>query len=378
MSKKIWIGTVIVVFVAVVTSLVLLRQGTTGPFSLGVIVPLTGEAAQYGKAFQEGALLAMKEINARNAREGRQPLVLRFEDSKADPKTAVSAFQKLTTVDKVRMVLGGMFSSTTLAMAPIAQRNGVVLLSPTAAAPEVPATGDRIFTIYPSASYDGRFLGNFIAKNMRISSVALLAVQADAMLTCKKEFKKQSQLFDRRIVLDESFPPGTDDFRTTILKLKAAHPDAVFVAAYLNEVAQLLVQARQVGFKTRFITISTAYDQSLFSLAGDAAEGLILSAPFFDARSTQEPTRTFTAAYERRYGTKPNVWAAYGYDVVRIAYAAIKQADQDDVPLNQALLSVSRVPSVTGFSSFQPDGSVEPVLRVFVVRNRAFQEFNSQ
>lgn len=378
MNKKMMIGLAIVAVVAAVILISLLREDVAETVNIGVIAPLTGETGQYGKAFQEGTLFAEDEINARIAEKGHRSLVLRFEDSKADAKTAVSAFQKLTTVDKVRMVIGDMFSSTTLAIAPIAQRNGVVLLSPTAAAPEVPATGDHVFTMYPSASYDGRFLGAFIAKKINISSIALLAVQADAMLTVKEEFAKQIKVANIRIVLNENFPPGTDDFRTIALKLKTMNPDGVFVAAHLNEVAQLLVQSRQIQMNSRFITISTAYDESLFALAGDASDGLFLSAPFFDATSNQEPTNTFSASYERRYGTKPNVWAAYGYDVVHIAFTAIQRAKEERLPLHKALLAVSGVPSVTGFSSFKPDRSVEPILRVFLVRNRTFEEFQSE
>jgi ABC-type branched-subunit amino acid transport system substrate-binding protein len=86
--------------------------------NIGIIVPLTGDAAVYGNALKKGLDLAVDEINKTGGIKGKKVSLI-YEDSQADPKTAISAFNKLVTVNKVSLIIGDMFSSTTLSIAPL-------------------------------------------------------------------------------------------------------------------------------------------------------------------------------------------------------------------------------------------------------------------
>lgn len=344
------------------------------PIKIGVILPLTGDAADYGKALQKGCEFAAEEVNASGGVKGSR-ISLIIEDSKAKPVDAISAYRKLTTIDKVTMVIGDMFSATTLAIAPLAQKDGVVLLSPTASAPEIPATGDHVFTIYPSSTDDGVFLSRFAADKLKPKTVIVLYVQADAMISCKKAFVEGLKTFGAVVSMESAFPPNTEDFRTLISQMREKKPDLVFIAAYLPEVSRLLVQSKELGFSSRFMTISTAYDQKIFESAGSAAEGLLLSAPFYDEKAESGPVATFAAAFAKTNGGKPNIWAGYGYDVIKIAARAIGSANGDKTTLHTALASVSGIPSVTGFTGFKPDRTVSAALRILVAKSRDFAPY---
>ena len=112
------------------------RASEDQSITVGAILPLTGNGAKYGEAARKGIELAREETNSRNRIRGKMLNVV-YEDSQGDPRRAVDAFRKLASVDRVPAVIGDLFSSATLAVAPLANESRVVLLSPTSSAPEL-------------------------------------------------------------------------------------------------------------------------------------------------------------------------------------------------------------------------------------------------
>ncbi len=335
------------------------QRGGQATISIGVILPLTGDAAQYGKSLQLGADLAAEEINRKGGINGHEIRLL-YEDSKGEPATAVSAINKLISFDKVEMVIGVMFSSTTLAIAPIAQQNRVVLLSPTASAVAVPRVGDYVFTIYPSDAYDGEFLANRVKELWPDSTrVAVVYVQAEAMITAKDAFARTAKEKGLSIVAEQGVAPGTRDLASVVTRVRRAKPAVVFIAAYLPETALFLRQAGQQGLNVKFVGLSTCYDPKLFELAGDAAGAVVFSAPVFDVESSAPVVSSFVNTYKQRYGNAPDLWAAYGFDAVGIAARALaSSAGKDSAGLRNALAATSAYQGVTGSTSFNPDRTV--------------------
>lgn len=363
MNKKIWIG--IIVFLVALAVFITRDNGQEDVVKIGAILPLSGDAATYGKALQRGMELAVKEINAGTGVLNK-PIVIIYEDSGGDPKTAVSAINKLINVDKVPLIIGDMFSSTTLAIAPIAQKNKVVLISPTASAQAVPAVGDHIFTIYPSDAYDGEFIGDQLLQLWpEIKRVAVVFDQTEAMITCKEAFKLATKQ-KVRIVTEEVIPPESRDLSFLIPNLINSRPDVIFVAAHMPETMLLIRQARERGMKSRFIGISTCYDPQIFELGSNVINGLIFSAPYFDAESQSSKITTFVTAFELEYNEKPNVWAAYGADVIKIASAAFSKASSEML-LRDIVAETHDFDGLTGNTTFKPDRTVWKELRLMKV-----------
>lgn len=364
MKKQPVLTVVVVAAVLIVVVAIVVWKGRQATniedITIGALLPLTGDAAVYGKSLRTGAALAVEEINSESGINGKRLDVV-YEDTQADPKTAVSAFRKLLTVDRPALVIGDMFSHTTLAVAPVAQDAGVVLLSPTASAQAIPKVGDCIFTIYPSDSYDGKFL----AENMPTilpgaTNIALVYAQAEAMVTCKDAFVAALKP-PSHVVLQEAIPPETRDIRPLLLNVSRAAPDAVLVAAFLPETALCVRMAREQGLDIPFAGVSTCYDPKLFQLAGPAVDGLVFSAPYFDPEQNSPRVANFVSAYQHAYGNPPDVWAAYGYDSVHIAAVALASNTK---PLQDALLAMAPFEGVTGRTAFNNDGSVTKDLRI--------------
>lgn len=372
MKRKIWIGIGIVVLVALAIVLIVTNtKKEPEEIKIGAIAPLTGDAAIYGLDLKKGMDLALEEINSRGGIKDKNIKII-YEDSQANPKVAVSAINKLINIDKVLMIIGDMFSSTTLAIAPIAQKSKIVLLSPTASAEAVPNTGDYIFSIYPSDAYDGKFLAEFSSKKLKKKNVAIIYVQADAMIVCKEAYKTTLANLGGKVIAEEDYAPKTDDFRSILSKIKPLNPDLIFLSGYLNELTKILRQAREIGITSQFITISTAYDVKLFELAGDSAEGIIISAPFYEPELKLSEVVRFREKFNKKYNEIPNVWAAYGYDVIKICCLAIENSRQKGTEIKTELLNIKQYSGITGETSFLKNGSVEKTLRIIVVRNKEF------
>lgn len=341
---------------------------------IGVIAPLTGDAAVYGSALKKGLDLAEEEINRTGGIKGKK-IFLIYEDSQADPKSAISAFNKLTSLNNVSAIVGDMFSSTTLSIAPLAQKNKIVLLSPTASSEKVPKTGDFVFSIYPSDSYDGKFVGNFTSSSLQKKTAVVMFVQADAMVSVKNAFMETFRELGGKVLLDEGYAPKTDDFRSILTKIKSVKPEVIFIPGYLEETAKIVTQAKEIGIESQFITISTAYDEKLFSLATNASEGLILSAPFYEQTSKQPEIVAFQEAFKKKYGEMPNVWAAYGYDSLNIIISAINNSISSNIPLNVALGKLKNFSGVTGDTTLSNERMVEKQLRIMIVKDNTFKDY---
>jgi branched-chain amino acid transport system substrate-binding protein len=341
---------------------------------IGVILPLTGDAAIYGTPHKEGIELAISEINTKGYLNN-YILYPIFEDSQANPKITIAAFNKLIKIDKVKLVIGDMFSATTLAIAPIAERSRITLLSPTSAAEEVPNAGEYVFSIYPTDTLDGRFIAN-IAIKCKYKTAAILYVQADAMINAKNSFKKYFEKNGGSVLIDEGFQEQEKDFRQILNKCKNHNPDIIFLPAYLEEIVLILIQAKELGLKNNFVSISTAYDEKIFKLAGNAAEGLIFSVPFYDISLKEPEIISFIKLYKEKYNKEPNIWAAYGYDAIKIVSLAIKNCLIKNSTIREELLKIKNYPGVTGTTTFLENGSVDKPLRMMIVKDKNFMPLN--
>ena len=114
------------------------------PFVIGAMDALTGVAESYGNPLHQAKLLAVEEINAAGGINGRM-LELIVEDSKCAAQDAITAYNKLTDVDGVKIILGTTCSGSMLGAAPLAEKDGVVLLSASATSPDIASAGDYIF-----------------------------------------------------------------------------------------------------------------------------------------------------------------------------------------------------------------------------------------
>jgi branched-chain amino acid transport system substrate-binding protein len=154
------------------------QQQDTTPIKIGWLGPLTGDVSSVGTADKQAGEIAVKEINDAGGINGR-PLEVVYEDGFCDSKTASNAGNKLINIDKVVAIIGGFCSGETLAVAPTAEQNKVVMISPASTAPSISTAGDYIFRDVPSDSYQGKHAANFVYNTLGKRKAAVLYASVD-------------------------------------------------------------------------------------------------------------------------------------------------------------------------------------------------------
>lgn len=210
--KKIWLGIGVLVIVAL-TIVLIVTQTKKEPevIKIGAIFPLTGDNAQWGILPYEGAKLAIEEINKEGGLKGKK-LVLVAEDSRCEPKEGVSAFQKLLA-QNIKIVIGGVCISVTLAAAPIAEKNKILLISPASTNPKIFESGDFIFRVIPSDALRGKVSAKYLF-GKGIKKVALLYINNEGGVGNKNVFAKRFTDLGGRILVEGSYEQGATDMRT--------------------------------------------------------------------------------------------------------------------------------------------------------------------
>ncbi|MDP3794172.1 MAG: ABC transporter substrate-binding protein, partial [Candidatus Uhrbacteria bacterium] len=147
--------------------------------TIGWIGPLTGDAAAYGIPLQKATMLAAEEINAAGGVGGKK-LVVAYEDGNCDGKGGAAAAQKLISINKVQIIIGGTCSGETLGFTPIANENKVVVFSPSASSPDLTTKGgDYAFRFYPSDALAGKVAASYAMDTFKAKKAAVITANTD-------------------------------------------------------------------------------------------------------------------------------------------------------------------------------------------------------
>jgi branched-chain amino acid transport system substrate-binding protein len=295
--------------------------------SIGAIFPLSGGVAFYGNESRDGALLAVEEINAAGGLLGRK-IVLVSEDDEGIAEKSVNAFTKLTTRDKVSIVLGSSTSGPTTAMTSLAQRSKVVLISPSATALEVTDAGDFIFRACFIDPFQGVVGADFAFGELGCRRAAILYdAGADYNTGLAEAFRTQFRASGGQIAANESYQSGDVDFNAQVTRIKAANPDVIYLPNYYHDVSLQAKRIREQGINCALVG-GDGWD-SLVDNAGDEVVGGFWSSGF--AADTTDPKGVvFVKAFQARFNRPASQFAALGYDTFMLVADGIRAAGTFD------------------------------------------------
>jgi branched-chain amino acid transport system substrate-binding protein len=334
---------------------------------IGVILPLTGGNAQWGIPPKKGAELAVKEINAQGGVLGKR-LSLVIEDGQCDPKTGISAFKKLFSIKDIKIVMGEACSSSTLAIAPIAEKNNILLISPASTSPLLTDAGDYIFRVIPSDALRGKIFAKYLFLKRNIRNVDILYINNDGGLGNRISFKNNYEALGGVVILDESYDQNSSDMRTQLSKIKASNAGALLLISYLSDTAQILKQIKELGIiKPLFLQTEAIEDPTVLKVAGNTAEGVIY---ILSAKADNAKQESFAKSYEREYDIKPELYAAEGYDIIYLIADAIKETNQVKPSLiKEYIYSVSGYQGASGIITFDKNGDVIKPMVIKIIKN---------
>ena len=338
---------------------------------IGVITPLTGEGATYGMATKRGVDLAVEEINMAGGINGKKVKVI-YEDDKMTPKDAVNALNKLIRVDKVPVVIGGFTSRVTLALAPVAEQNKVILFSASSTADDIKNAGDYIFRNVPPNRAQGHTAALFVTQFLRKTKSAILYKNDDYGKSLAEAFKESFLKLGGKILIEESYDPGKKDFRDVLSKIKPLNPEIIYYPGNYQESGIILKQAKEMGIKSIFVGGDGSYSPELINIAGAAAEGSYYTLMAMGFGIADEEIEKFTKSFKEKYGEEPDVYAAYAYDAMKTLAEAIKIGGYSADGIKKALYTTT-FKGVTGITKFDSYGEVDKPYYIYEVKNGKFE-----
>jgi len=375
--KKNWIAIIIIATVALaIVLLVTQTKKESDEIKIGAILPLTGDIAVYGQKMKEGVDLAVKQINSKGGINGKQIKVL-YEDDHGDPKTSVSAVQKLITTEKVPVIIGGAISATALPSVPILDKNKVVLFSPAATTPKLSGISEYFFRNWPSDIYDGTAMGEFATNELKLKKVAVLYVNNEWGVAISELFAATFKKNGGEVLTMESYEQNATDFRTQLTKIDRYNPEAIYMPAYLKELINILRQKKEFGIKARILSAYGFYDPQILEQAKDAAEGAIFTASTYNPENPSPVVKDFVMSFQAEYGKKPDIWSAQAYDAMNIIASVLEKGARSGSEIRDEIAKVRNFEGVSGLTSFDEKGDVEKPLRFMTVRRGEFVDYTS-
>jgi len=337
----------------------------SGDIPVGVYGALTGDQASFGTSTVNGVRIAAEEINAAGGVLGRK-IRLVVEDDQGRADEAASVVTKLITSDGVVALIGENSSNQSLAAAPIAQSNGVPMISPSSTNPAVTEKGDFIFRVCFTDPYQGKALATFVRNDLKLDTAAILVDKKnDYSVGLASVFRKELESLGGKIVAEQSYSGGDSEFRPQLTSIKAASPQAIFIPGFYTEVGQISIQARDLGITVPLVGGDGWDSPVVIQIGGKSIEGAYFSDHYFVGES-RPVVQKFVAEYEKRHGKKPEATAALGYDALHMWAAAAKRANSIDRKLVRDQIAATKdYEGVAGKISMGPDRNpIKPVAMI--------------
>lgn len=341
--------------------------------SIGLVAPITGNRAQYGKSFSNAVQMAVDEYNAKNP---KVKVKLVKADSKDDPKEGANIAQKFADNGAIRAVIGDFSSTTSMAGSPIYQRSGLVQLSPTASHPDFTKTGDYIFRNVATQEIEGAFVADY-AKELGYAKAAVIYIQNDWGLSAKESFEKKFKADGGEIVSSLNFNPDTKDFNNILIKINKQNPDVIYLGSPYTESALITKQSRTLGMNAPVIGTGILYSKEFIELGGKAVEGAHTSSYFFP-EDPRPAVKAFTESYRTKFNDEPDMFAALAYDSANMILAVIGQGAIDRKGIRDGLAGLKDFSGVTGKTAFDENRNVNKELTKLVVKDGKFNLYTKE
>lgn len=326
---------------------------------IGSVAPLTGPQTHIGKDNENGARLAVDEINAQGLELGGKKVKLELfgEDDHADPKTATIVAQKLVDSGVVA-VIGHLNSGTTIPASKIYHDAGIPQISPSATAVAYTAQGyNTAYRVMANDAQQGRALGQFAVNKMGAKKIAIIDDRTAYGQGLADEFEKAATAAGGEIVAHEFTNDRATDFNAILTSIKGKSPDLLFFGGMDPQGGPMARQMKRLGLSAKLLGGDGLQNANFMKLAGADAEGVIASSPGLPIDSMPGGPE-FRKKFEAKYGVI-QVYAPYAYDAVYALVEAMKRAHSAEPAKVLAELPKTNLQGVSGPIKFDAKGDTE-------------------
>ena len=328
---------------------------------IGHVAPLTGGIAHLGKDNENGARMAVDEINAAGGVDAggtKVKLELVAEDDKADPKEGTLAAQKLVDAGVVAVV-GHLNSGTSIPASKIYSDASITQISPSATNPRYTEQGFKTtFRVVANDNQQGAVLANYAATEMKAKTIAIIddrTAYGQGLADVVERVAKEKGL---KVVAREFTNDKATDFNAILTKVRAAKPDVVMYGGMDATAGPMAKQMKQLGIKAPLLAGDGVCSPEFIKLAGDAA-GILTCSMAGEAVEKLAKGADFTAKYKAKFNQDVQVYSPYSYDAVYVIADAIKRAGKADRAAITAAMPSTNYAGVTGTISFDEKGDIK-------------------
>jgi branched-chain amino acid transport system substrate-binding protein len=332
---------------------------------VGLYGAMSGSEASFGQATMQGVKLAAEEINASGGVLGKK-IRLVIEDDQGKAEEAASAVTKLITRDNVIAIIGENSSNQSLAAAPICQANGIPMISPSSTNPNVTKKGDYIFRVCFTDPYQGKALATFVRQNLAATSAAILRDNKnDYSVGLAEVIRAEFTRLGGKIVAEQSYSGGDNDFRPQLTAIKSSNPQVLFVPGFYTDAGQIALQARDLGISVPLVGGDGWDSPTVIAIGGKAVDGCYFSDHYFVGEERPAVQR-FVGEINKRTGKNPDANSALGYDALYILTNAIKAAGSlDRKAIRDRIATTKEYGGVSGVITMGPDRDpIKPVAMI--------------
>jgi branched-chain amino acid transport system substrate-binding protein len=331
---------------------------------IGHVAPTSGAIAHLGKDNENGARMAIEELNAKGVTIGgkKAKFELLAEDDAGDPKQGTAAAQKLVD-SKVNGVVGHLNSGTTIPASKIYSDAGIPQISPSATNPKYTRNGYKTaFRVVADDVHLGGTLGKYAVKELKGKSVAVIDDRTAYGQGVADEFEKGVKGAGGKTVAREFTNDKATDFTAILTSIKAKKPDVVFFGGMDAVAGPMLRQMKQLGINAKFVGGDGICTGELPKLAaGTMGDGQVVCAEAGGVEGAGKVSmEKFKGDFKKKFNADVQLYAPYVYDAINVMVAAmVKAGSAEPAKYLPVLAKTEGHKGVTGVISFDNKGDVK-------------------
>lgn len=341
---------------------------------IGHVGPVSGAQAHYGKDNENGARMAIEELNSQKISIGGKTVKFELvaEDDAADPKQGAAAATKLCDA-KVNGVVGHLNSGTTIPASKIYSECGIPMITPSATNPKLTQNGYKgIFRLLANDNALGAGLALHAANNLKLKKIAIIDDRTAYGQGVAEVFKKTAMARGIQIVDEQYTTDKATDFMAILTSIKSKGPDGVFYGGMDPQAGPMLRQMEQLGLSNvKFFGGDGICTAKLAELsAGAKTIGNVVCAEGGASLEKMPGGSAWRAKYDAKYPNQFQVYSPYVYDATFVLVDAMKRANSTDPKVYAPKLLETNFTGVTAKVGFEPDGELKsPAMTLYVYKD---------
>ena len=341
---------------------------------IGHVAPISGPQAAYGKDNENGARMAIEDLNAQNVVIGGKKVKFELlaEDDAADPKQGAAAAQKLCDA-KVAGVAGHLNSGTTIPASKIYNDCGIPHITPSATNPNLTKPGYKTtFRLLANDNALGAGLAFYAADGLKLKTVAVIDDRTAYGQGVAEVFKATAKSKGMQVVDEQFTTDKAVDFMAILTAVKAKNPDAIFYGGMDPQAGPMLRQMEQLGLtRQKFFGGDGICTMDLIKQAAGAKtlENVICAEG--GASLAKMPNgEAWKKRYDAKFPGQFQVYSPYVYDAIMVLVDAMKRANSSDPKVYTSFIGKTNYKGVTTTVQFEANGELKnPAMTLYTYKD---------